>query len=216
MGTKASAQIWGYGSWQSAHASLNKIHPPSKDKKIFQILSFVNIMVIPEHHSMADSRMSQYEIVFSGFSFLNCCFLHDSHQKQWNLWCVDLLEERFFRPCGNHGFSPFFLLNALTQLQCIEILSGAWLLWLALLCQSSHSHRHFKSVCGAASLRANSCVPSPSLCQQEQALWPYRGQEPDSGWNLTQLVAATLRVGKGELRSSSSVLVSAALIPSCW
>lgn len=107
-------------------------------------------------------------------------------------WCVDLLGKRFFRPCGNHGSSPFFLLNALTQFQCIEILSGAWLLWLALLCQSSHLHRHFKSVCGAASLRANSCVPSPPL-------WPYRGQDPDSGWNLTHLVAATLRGGEGRI-----------------
>lgn len=39
-----------FGSWQSTHASLNKIHPPSKDKKIFKILGFVNVMVIPEHH----------------------------------------------------------------------------------------------------------------------------------------------------------------------
>lgn len=41
----------------------------------------------------------------------------------------------------------------------------------ALLCRSTHSHRHFKSVCGCASLRTNSCVPTPSppflLCQQE-------------------------------------------------
>lgn len=47
---KANTQTWVL--WQSTHAPLNKMHPPSKDKKIFKILGFVNIMAISEHHSM--------------------------------------------------------------------------------------------------------------------------------------------------------------------
>lgn len=143
------------GSWESTHASLNKIHPPSKDRKIFKILSFVNTMVIPEHHSMTLS--SQVSFFWTALS----TWLPS--KATTSLWCVDLLEKRFFRPCDNHGFFSLFLLNALTQLQCTEILPGDWLLWLAPLCG-----------------------------------WPYRSQENDSSWNLTQLVPATLRGWGGE------------------
>lgn len=42
--------------------SDQKMHPPSKGKKIFKKFSFINIMVIPEHHSM---RLSLLTFLFS-------------------------------------------------------------------------------------------------------------------------------------------------------
>lgn len=98
-----SKQVYKHGfcySWQSIHAPLNKIHPPFKDK-IFKILSFVNIMVIAEHHSMRLS--SQVSFFWTG---LFPTWLPPKAMK--SLCCVALLEEIFFRSCGSHGFSSFF------------------------------------------------------------------------------------------------------------
>lgn len=118
----------------------------------------ITVWLIPE---------SQYEIVFSGFSFLDCSVSYVTPIKSNEIFGVLTCWKRgSLCPVATMALLPFFLLNALTQLQCIEILSCAWLLWLALLCQSSHLHRHFKSVCGAASLRANTCVPSPSCASR--------------------------------------------------
>lgn len=56
--------------------SEQKVHPPSKGKKILKKFSFINIMVIPERYSMRLSLLLRF--LFFGL----VCLPHDSHQKQ--------------------------------------------------------------------------------------------------------------------------------------